>query len=749
MQSRGPNPASSPAERAGTGVSKAAVPPHSAQLDRIRQSILARYPRDKTPRISLLERAFRDAERLHQGQVRKSGEPYILHPYRVALMAAEAGLDLETVIIALLHDVIEDTGITKAEVQGAYGEWLADVVDGLTKASGLRDSSRPSRSFATYRKLIHSTLKDLRTVQVKLFDRLDNLRDLGFLERSRQRRICLETIGVYVPMAQRLGMREMADELTALTFRYLYPHRFSRTLAWLKQRIQEEQAKVAASRTLIESILAEVPLPGARVRPSLIRISDFLHAASLPASALTGFTIVVPSDRECYQALGAVHMKARVVPGSMKDFISNPHPNGYRALHSQIFLGGEPITIVICSEEMEAFNRSGILVNWDRSQEELRRYYGSYLELLDHADANELQMDDVLRHAQLETLQVFTPKGRLLSFPPGATIIDFAFAIHSDLGLHCARARMGGRLVSPFDELRDGEVVEILADPNQAPAPNWLEHVRTTRAQVAIRRHLNAQAHERAEELGRALFSAEAKRLGEDPDALAQGQLLRALKDEGWTSGHLYQQLGLRKVQLREFLLRHGVISQQDADRAHGQEQGLLQRFIAPIFSGAFHAADPVLRIPEGGDAFNVLSACCSPLPGDPIVGAQTEHGMAVHRIGCPRLKDVLPEDLAQIAWDTGTDKTPYALDIVMRDRAGMVYRVSKVMSDLKVSIHDLNLERRTGDGTAVLRLLLEPIEPRTYQKIVTRLRAIREIETIAQVHDPRLLPEHARRSRP
>ena len=379
-----------------------------------------------------------------------------------------------------------------------------------------------------------------------------------------------------------------------------------------------------------------MPVAGARVKPTHVRLLDVIQAAQPPAGALTGFTVVVPRDRDCYDALGAVHMKCRVVPGSIKDFISNPQPNGYRALHSQIFVGGEAITLVICSEAMEAVNRAGILINWDGSQEELRRYYGSYLEMLDQADDNELRMEDVMRHAQLETLQVFTPKGKLLSFPPGAAVIDFAFAIHSDLGLHCAGARMGGRRVSPFDELRDGEVVEIIADPHQAPAPNWLEHVRTTRAQVAIRRHLNAQAHQRAEELGRALFSAEAKRLGEDPETLAQEGLQRALKDEGWTAGHLYQQLGLRKVQLREFLLRHGVISQQAADRAHGQEQGLLQRFIAPIFSSAFHAAEPVLRIPEGSDAFNVLSPCCSPLPGDPIIGAQTEHGLAVHRVGCP-----------------------------------------------------------------------------------------------------------------
>lgn len=712
-------------------------------MDRIRQSILARFPRDKTPHITLLEKALRDAERLHQGQVRKSGEPYILHPYRVALHAAEAGLDAETVIIALLHDVIEDTEITKAEVQAEYGEWLADVVDGLTKAHApdVTPTSRGQASVATYRKLIHSTLKDFRTVQVKLFDRLDNLRDLGFLERDRQRRICLETLNVYVPMAQRLGMRDIAEELTALTFRYLYPRRFSRTLTWLKQRIQHEQTKVNTLRVLLESILAEQPkagraLLGAKVKPTWLSISDFIHAAELPGRAVAGFSVVVPNDGDCYQALGAVHMKCRVVPGSIKDFISNPQPNGYRALQSKIFLGGEAISLLVCSEAMEAVNRSGILISWEGSQDELRRYYGSYLELLDHADDNELSMEDVLRHAQLETVQTFTPKGKLLSFPPGATVVDFAFAIHSDLGLHCAGARMGGRLVSPFQTLQDGEVVQVLTDQNQTPAPEWLNHVRTTRAQVAIRRFLNSQAHQRAQELGRALFAAEAKRLGEDPERLTKEPLERALKAQGWSLNQLYQMLGRRKVQLRQFLLQHGVITQQAADRVKSQEESLLSRYIRPIFSNPFQSGEPILRIPEGGDAFIALSTCCRPLPGDPIVGAQTDHGLAVHRVGCPRLREIPEEDLTALEWETGTAKSPYALDIRMEDRAGMVYLVSKVMSDLKVSIHDLALERRTGDGTALLHLRLEPIEPRTYQKIVARLRGIREIESIVQVSD-------------
>ena len=370
--------------------------PVAARMERIKQSILARFPRDKTSKISLLEKAFADAEHHHRAQMRKSGEPYILHPYRVALMASEFGLDAETVIIALLHDVIEDTEMTKAEVQTQYGDWLADVVDGLTKAAAA-PGGRADAGMATYRKLISSTIKDLRTAQVKLFDRLDNMRDLGFLERRRQRRIAQETLSVYVPMAQRLGMQDIADELTALCFRYLYSRRFNETLKQLKQRLTEEQGKINSLTQLLNSILAEQQFKDFAVKPRTLQISDFIHQDLPQGSALVGFTVNVPTPVDCYRALGALHIRCRVVPNSIRDYISNPKPNRYQGLHSQIFMGGEPIGLVICSHAMEAINRSGILANWEGSFEELHRYYQSYLELLDQyadTDADDLRMEE-------------------------------------------------------------------------------------------------------------------------------------------------------------------------------------------------------------------------------------------------------------------------------------------------------------------------------------------------------------------
>jgi RelA/SpoT family (p)ppGpp synthetase len=731
-----PRPTVSIAEDGKGGIPVTLTDPYAARLERIKQGVLSRFPRDKTPKISLLEKAFADSEQLHRKQVRKSGEPYILHPYRVALMACESGLDVETVIIALLHDVIEDTEITKEQVQAGYGDWLADVVDGLTKVPPAEDGQGDA-GIATYRKLLSSTLKDLRTAQVKLFDRLDNMRDLGFLERSRQRRIARETLTVLVPMAQRLGMQDVSDELTALCFRYLYPRRFGAALRELKQRVTGEQPKVASQKQLLESLLAEQQLPGFTVKPRLLQISDFIHHDLPPAApALTGFSITVPTAQDCYRALGALHIKCRVAPNSIKDFISNPRPNRYQALHSQVFLGGEPIAIVIASSAMEAVNRSGILAKWEGSQEELHRYYQSYLELLDqYTDTDDLRMEDVLRHAQMETLQMFTPKGRLLSLPQGATVIDFAFAIHSDLGLHCAGARMGGQWVSPFQELKDGEVVEIFTDPAVAPAQRWLGHARTTRAKLALRRHLKGHSQHLAQEFGRKLLTAELERFGTASAAFVTGApFLQALAQRGLTPAQFFHQVGTRKIPLRRFLVDFGLVDRKAAERLGGQQSSLLQRYLLPMFA----SARPTLEVPEGGDGFIVLSPCCQPLAGDPIVGVQTEHGIRIHRAECPELTGVEPDSLLAVAWEAATRKQPYTLEVRVVDRAGMIYKISKIMRDLDVSIHDLNVARAVSTGEALVRLAVEPVNSKIYQKIIARLRAIKEVRSIMQVDGER-----------
>lgn len=703
---------------------------HAARLARIKTSIFKRFS-PNTTNLHLLEKAWKDSEFHHRTQVRKSGEPYFLHPARVAQMTAESGLDVETVIIALLHDVIEDTEVTKEEMRREYGDWLAEVVDGLTKVVSNRQKQikRPI-AVETYRKLISSTIKDLRTLQVKIFDRLDNMRDLGYLSRLRQRAISQETMNVYMPMAQRLGMQDISNELTALSFRYLYPKRFNKGLARLKECIQAEQFRAKSLQTHLEKNLKDIKRIKMEVRPRYHQISDFIYDETGVKQALMGFKVVVPTMQDCYRALGNLHMYNRVVPNSIKDFISNPKPNRYQALRSQIFIAGEPISIQIVSLDMERVNANGILAGWEGSLEDLSKYYQSYLDLLDHYSGNDdLRMEDVLRHAQMDTLQIFTPKGELLSFSQGATVLDFAFAIHTDLGLRCDGGWMAGRRVSRFEELRDGEVVEVISNSAISPNWDWLDKVTTTRAKLGIRRFLNAQVNTRAQEVGKRLFEAETHRLGEDPESMLKRKAFQAaLKKKKLSQSQFFQHVGADKLPLRQFFMDHNLVGKKALKKVESQEQSILGKWVKPIL----RQPAPVITIHDLEDGFIKMAGCCSPLLGDSVMGVQEGAGIMVHRSNCPVMLQDVKGALIHVGWDVPAQPQGYALRIhLSEDRPGLLYKVSKVMRDLKVNILDINLERDNRSNAAVIQVRLEPVTHKVFRGLISKLRDVREVKKI------------------
>ncbi len=700
-------------------------------LATIRQAILRRFRKDKSPKFALLEQAIADAEFYHRDQFRKSGEPCIIHPFRVALLVSEAGMDLEAVIIALLHDVIEDTDLTKAMVGEKYGDWLAAVVDGLTKSVPPKDA-RPNSPAAieTYKKLLSATVRDLRTLQVKIFDRLDNMRDLGFLDRPRQRRISMETLMVYVPMAQRLGMQAICAELGALGFRYLYPLRIAKVLAALKKKIGEERKKVKGIQKMLGAALTD-KATDAIIDPKYHQVTDYIFDRAGVGRALVGFTVCVADAEHCYTALGALHRAHRVVPNSIRDYISNPKPNRHQGLESKIFLGSEPVTIEVFSREMEVVNRMGILADWRASRDELSRYYRTYLELLDQlSDNDDLRMEDVLRYGQMDSLQVFTPLGEVVTLPQKATVLDFAFAIHTDLGIHCDGAWQENRRRGRFDVLTDGAMVEVITSPATLPNASWLANVVTPRAKLGVRRFLRTQKLSRAEDVGRRLFQAQLKRLGSDPKALLENpEFTSALGDLKMGPNRFFQKVGTRQIDLRAFLTDHQLVSKEEVERLeHPGSTGFL-RYLKP----RPRSPDPDLKIPEIGDEFIHLAPCCSPLPGDEIAGVQQEQGILIHRGECSVLADSDPEARISVGWEEGTGKSPHRLNLRVQDNPGQIYRIGKVMRDLKVNIHDLSVERlQPAEQQANIRVLVEPITLQTFHKIVTRLRAFKDVLKIS-----------------
>jgi GTP pyrophosphokinase len=704
--------------------------PYAGQLQRIKQSVLERFPRDKTSKIGLLEQAFQDAEYYHRGQFRKSGEPAIIHPFRVALLVAEAGLDVESAIVALLHDLIEDTEVTKDALRERYGDWLAEVVDGLTKAPRPTNGGpRGGAELATYRKLLFSTIRDIRTLLVKIFDRLDNMRDLSHLDRRRQRRISMETFLVYVPFAQRMGLQDIADELTTLCFRFQYPKRFADVLSRLKSQIQAEQVKVGEIKTILDSALAVLDLAFYRVEPKYHQVSEAILEIRPPARALRQFQITVPNPRDCYVALGALHMTCRAVPNSIRDFISNPKPNRHQGLESRIFVGEEAVAIAITSKDMEMVNRRGILAQWKGGYEELSRYYQTYLELIDQINGDDdLRMEDVLRYAQMETLQTFTPKGERLNLPQGSSVLDFAYAIHSDLGNRCDGALVSGRRVSRFAELRDGDMVSVLTSESVQPATEWLDHVRTTRARINLRRTLRALSLQRAQEVGKELFEAELERLGEEATRLmARPEFEQALKARKLGLTQFYQQVGTRRLNLRPFLLEHGLVPAKKVKRRESWERSLLRRYLIPAFGGR----DPELKVRYAEDAFVQMARCCFPLYGDSIVGVQKEHGITIHRSGCGMLEQVDAASVIAVGWDADAGKSAHRLIVTAADRSGVIYKIGKVMHAFSVSIHDITTRRDIPAGIATITLDIEPVTAKVYQKIVAGLRGIKEVRTV------------------
>ena len=699
----------------------------NARLASIRNALLSRFQNGKTPKSGLLEQAVQDAEFHHRDQFRKSGEPVIIHPFRVALLVAEAGMDVEAVIIALLHDVIEDTEVTKDEIRKKYGAWLADVVDGLTKVAptSKADGGSPD-ALATYRKLLSSTVKDLRTLQVKIFDRLDNMRDLGFLQRASQRRISTETINVYIPMAQRLGLRDISEELLTLCFRYLYPKRFDTTLTELKNQIEMGKKRSEGITRALANSLKKLDSP-CTVKPRYHQVCDYLHSTAPVQNPLVSVTICVPDASACYSAMGILHRKYRVVPSSIRDYISNPKPNRHQWLESQVFLANERVTIEIFSKEMDRINHQGILADWRSSRKELSRYYESYLDLLERFSGDEdLRMEDVLRYGEMDTLQLFTPQGEVLSFPQRATVLDFAFAIHTDLGNHCSGAWIDGKRVSAFEELREGNMVEIISAPNVKPNPGWLAHVQTTRAKLAVRRFLRDQVTQKAEEVGRRLFAADIKRLNLDPITFpGQPEFRKALRRRKLTEEQFYQQIGTRDLYTGEFLLDHDLISEKDAARFEGKRGWI------PFLKSRKGSSTPDLQISHVGDEFTRLAACCSPLPGDAIRGERQSQGILIHRVECEGLANVPKRNLVTVGWEKSNQKHGYRLTIQVTDQPGQIYKLGKIMRDLKVNIHDMSVEQLPDHKHANIKVLLEPVTTTTLQKILSRLRANKDVVKI------------------
>ncbi|MDQ3282072.1 MAG: bifunctional (p)ppGpp synthetase/guanosine-3',5'-bis(diphosphate) 3'-pyrophosphohydrolase [Acidobacteriota bacterium] len=688
----------------------------------------------------LLQKAYIFSAREHRGQVRSSGEPYLIHPINVAYILADMRLDETSIAVGLLHDVLEDTLTTKETLQELFGPQVAELVDGVTKISRYAYVSKEEQQAETFRKMLLAMVSDLRVVLVKLADRLHNMRTLQFLPEEKRIAVAKETMEIYAPIANRLGMGRIKGELEDLSFQYLH----GRESDELHRAVDE---KMAVSGNVVERIkatltekLKENEIEGevyGRVK-SMYSIWSKLRRQDIDIGQLydyLAFRIITPSVKDCYAALGIIHQMWRPVPGRIKDYIAMPKPNFYQSLHTTVVADrGQPFEVQIRTREMDLIAEQGIAAHWKYKEGRvgahpddtnflwLRQVVEWQHEIKDpRVFLNSLKID-----LYPDEVYTFTPKGDVFAFPRGASPLDFAYRIHTDVGHHCVGARVNGKLVPLRTQLRNGDIVEIVTSPTQSPSREWLNLVATSRAKHKIRHWLNTEQKHRSIELGRKLIEREAKRYKVQWRKLvAESALDGVLTENGLGRvDDLYADVGYGKISARSIVERFVTDDQKEKGPTPEQPSGVLQQAIRKVFPFGSNAT---IKVKGYDDLLTYLAKCCNPLPGEPIIGYVTRgKGVAVHSANCPNVKNLMfnPDREIGVEWaDQRQAQFHVDLEIVMEDRQGILARVISTISNLKTNIRQM--ETRVSDGKAMVDLAVEIVDLKHLERVTRSLSAV------------------------
>ena len=656
----------------------------------------------------LLVRAYRYSDAAHAGQVRHSGEPYVSHCVEVARILADLQLDTATVASGLLHDIVEDTDITVEDIEREFGPEIAQIVDGLTKIANLPLSSREERQVENYRKLLLSIAKDARVILIKLADRLHNMRTLDWLAPEKRRRIAQETRDLYAPLAHRFGMAKMRWELEDLAFKHLEPEAYKTLAKMVASKRGEREALIAQMKEPLEKRLTDAGIADVEVtgRPKhLWSIYKKMQQRDRPYEDiydLLAIRVIVPNVLECYHALGVIHDGWTPVQERIKDYIAQPKSNGYQSLHTTVFGPGRQLfEIQIRTRDMHRTADYGIAAHWlykesSKNTDELDRHLAWFRQVL------ELQLDaetpgEFLEFLKLDLYQdeifVFTPTGDVIQLPKGATPLDFAFAVHTQVGARCAGAKINGRIAPLSRELKNSETVEILTNPNAKPSRDWLAHVRTGRARHKIRQLLRLEERSSAMRLGREILERELRerRLPKvDDHALQPAARLLKLKD----ANHLIASVGAGDVHVMQVL--KALHPELETAPEAAEKPSTLERIVDRV-----RGTGKGIRI-QGADGLLVRYAqCCQPVPGDKVVGYVTRgRGVSIHRGDCPNLLLLAhePERRLDIDWqEMAGERFIVRLALEGTDRRGLYADVAAAVSATGTDIKSLEL--KTVDG--------------------------------------------------
>lgn len=686
--------------------------------------------------LGLIQKAYVYAAAAHAGQTRLSGEPYLSHPLAVAHTLAELGFDEATVVAGLLHDTVEDTKATIEELDEQFGEEVADIVDGVTKISMIPFDSKEEAQAENIRKMILAMSHDMRVLMVKLADRIHNMRTLDFQKPHKQRGIAQETMDIYAPLANRLGLHRIKQTLEDLSFKYLLPDVYGQIIRWLDDKQVVERHLIDKVVTRLEEMIANNGIQGTvqgRIK-HLYSIHKKMQQLALTLDEMhdiMAFRVLVKDVKDCYAVLGLVHSQWRPVHGRFKDYISMPKANGYRSLHTTV-IGpeGERIEIQIRTEEMHRQAEHGVASHWlykeggrvnPRDLEQFAWLREIFERQRDEADSKEF-MHSLRLDLFKDEVYVYTPRGDVKELPEGATPLDFAYHIHSKVGHHCAGSKVNGKLVPLGTPLKNGDTVEIITDASRHPNRDWLKLVKTAKARSRIQHYLRTEERTRALALGKEMLEKEGRKLSLNvAKAIREGRLAIVAHEMNFDSVEdLMAAVGYahhtpRKVLNRLYAALHPETAAQTETSPPSKEKGKNAK--GKTEGVSLSGVDGVLMR---------FAKCCNPVPGDPIIGYISRGlGISVHRMDCANVPNMEPERLITVHWDGEEDK-PYLARVHVRCKheRGVLAQVTQLLAQKNVNIDALNT-RVLVDGKAEVDLTLEVSNTSQLYQIIEALRGL------------------------
>jgi RelA/SpoT family (p)ppGpp synthetase len=684
--------------------------------------------------VARLAEAYRFSEAAHAGQTRQSGDPYISHPLAVAEILADWHLDGQTLMAALLHDVTEDTSVTKDEISDTFGKPVAELVDGVSKLDKIEFQSAEVAQAENFRKMLLAMARDVRIILIKLADRLHNMRTLGAVPPAKRRRVARETMEIYAPIALRLGLNTLYHELQELAFSHLHPLRYQ-VLAKATKAARGNRREMigrtleAVKKKLVDSGIDAVVQGREKHLYSTYRKMIDKHLSFSEVHDIFGIRVIVKDLSSCYLGLGALHALYKPIPGKFKDYIAIPKANGYQSIHTDL-IGphGVPVEVQIRTEQMHHLAESGVASHWmykddsDRLSE-LQKQTHQWLQSLLEIQHQSGDPQEFLEHVKVDLfpdeVYVFTPKGKILSLPRGATAVDFAYAVHTDIGNRCVAAKVNGELVPLRTDLRNGDRVEIITASHAKPNPGWLQYVRTGKARSNIRHFLKTMQYEESASLGERLLEQALKGLKGSVAEIDEAGWDRALRDSGVRSrGDLLADIGLGKR-------LPAVVARRLLKRGDSKED-------------LKSAGSVTIRGTEGMAV--QLASCCRPIPGDAIVGSiKKGQGLVVHVSECTvieRSRKKEPEQWIDVEWDPRTNRLfQAAINVTVENQRGVLAKIASEIASAASNIDAISMDEDRALFTT-MHLVVEVANRQHLARVLRALRRVPDVKKISRTRE-------------